>query len=388
MKPGDFGIRIGTMQNGPRNSICDVEGVLVGHFTLTEGRARTGVTAILPHRGNIFAEKVSAAAFVLNGFGKSAGLVQVAELGTLETPIALTNTLCVGRAFDALVEYSLERNPGIGVTTGTVNPVVGECNDGQLNDIRGMHVRVEHVRAAIGSASADFERGAVGAGTGMSCFGLKGGIGSASRIIPSSGEKGRPDGKNCIDGNGRAGVLGALVLSNFGLLPDLLVDGKPVGTRIAAAAASTATAAAATKIAAAAAKAPVSIEAVSPATDNAGADKGSIIIILATDLPLSDRQLGRVARRAVVGLARMGSHIGNGSGDIVIAFSTAQRVRADEARDAVPCTLWNENRLDPVFRAAAETVEEAILDSLLSARTMTGYDGLVRRSLAELTEFF
>jgi D-aminopeptidase len=295
------------------------------------------VTAILPHRGNIFREKVKAASFVINGFGKSIGLVQIDELGTLETPILLTNTLNVGLVADALVEYMLEANPDIGVTTGTVNPVVGECNDSFLNDIRGRHVKREHVREALRSAGAgQLEEGTVGAGTGMSAFELKGGIGSSSRAVPSQ--------------NGGY-VVGVLVLSNFGKLPDLTIDGVPVGRELFGC---------------------ITPE---PATD------GSIIVVIATDAPLSSRQLRRVARRATHGLARTGSISTHGSGDIVIAFSVVSRVPHYREDTAIPAGSIFEEDLTLLFRAAAEATEEAVLNSLFRAETVIGRDGHTRVAL-------
>lgn len=334
----DYGIEIGNLQTGINNLITDVAGVRVGHCTLNNNHTRTGVTAILPHGDNIFREKLLASSFVLNGFGKTTGLVQLEELGTIETPIVLTNTLSVGTAYDALVEHMLKQNEDIGITTGTVNPIICECNDGFLNDIRGRHVKKEHVFESIRSAGVLFEEGAVGAGTGMSCYQLKGGIGSSSRVVQI---------------NEMSYTVGVLVLSNFGHKPDLQVDGKKVGRMI--------------------------VEQVS----GSASDKGSIIIVAATDAPLNERQLKRVCKRASVGLIRTGSFIGNGSGDIVIAFSTANRVRHYEERAAVDMKVFNENHMDKVFRAAAEATEEAILNSLVTAESCVGRDGNTRKSLGE-----
>ena len=223
----DLGIIIGELSPGPQNSITDVEGVLVGHCTLIKGRGklipgkgpiRTGVTVILPHKGNLFKEKVRAACYVINGFGKPIGLIQLNELGIIETPIALTNTLNVGLVTDALIEYMLEQNEDIGVTTGSVNPVVLECNDSYLNDIRGRHVKKEHVFEAIRKASANVEEGCVGAGTGMCSFDWKSGIGTSSRKIPNR------YGGYCV---------GVLVLSNFGRMENLRINGVPVGKELA-----------------------------------------------------------------------------------------------------------------------------------------------------------
>ncbi|RXT08105.1 P1 family peptidase [Ammoniphilus sp. CFH 90114] len=340
----DYGISIGQLPTGPKNKITDVQGVKVGHVTLSEGAIQTGVTCILPHRGNCFQDKVLATSYVINGFGKTVGTIQMEELGVLETPILLTNTLSVGTVSAALVEYMLRDNEDIGVTTGTVNPVVGECNDGYLNDIRGLHVQKEHAWDAICKASEDFEEGAVGAGTGMSCFGLKGGIGSASRVVRIE----------ALDY-----TVGCIVLSNFGQKGDLLIDGRPVGKWI-------------------------------EMQDQSGhmteRDKGSIIIVLATDIPLSERQLKRVSKRATVGLSRTGSFVGHGSGDIVLSFSTANQVPHYPETTEVIQTVLHEDHLDSVFRAVAEAVEESILNSMVTAKSVTGRDGNSRRSLSEYME--
>ena len=256
-------LKIGKLQKGKNNLITDVKGVKVGHKTLDNGNIKTGVTAIIPHSDNIFREKLICSSYVINGFGKSVGLVQINELGTLETPIILTNTLSVGTCSTALVKYMLKENDDIGVTTGTVNPVVCECNDGYLNDIRGLHVKEEDVFDAIENAEINFKEGNIGAGTGMSCYQLKGGIGSASRVL-------KLDDKEY--------TIGSLVLSNFGLKEDLLVDGIKVGEKI--------------------------LE-----KESEELEKGSIIIILATDIPMNERQLKRIAKRVPIGLARTGSHI-------------------------------------------------------------------------------
>lgn len=212
----DYGIIIGDLPAGRRNSITDLEGISVGHTTIHDNDINTGVTALIPHSGNLFREKFAAAVHVVNGFGKSAGLIQVEELGTLETPILLTNTFGVGTCLNHLIKYMMEENKDIGTTTGTVNPVVFECNDSYLNDIRGMHITEEHASAAVKSASADFEEGSVGAGAGMSCYKLKGGIGTASRIIKIDGKK---------------YTVGMLVLTNMGLLDELIVSGDSTGKK-------------------------------------------------------------------------------------------------------------------------------------------------------------
>lgn len=336
----DYGIVIGKMKTGERNSITDVEGIRVGHVTLADGMVQTGVTALLPHGGNLFKEKVMAVSHVINGFGKTMGTIQIDELGTIETPIILTNTLGVGIAADALIDYMLEQNDDIGNSTGTVNPVVCECNDQYLNDIRGKHIKREHVFDAIKNADVDFEEGAVGAGRGMSCLGFKGGIGTSSRLLEFEDEK---------------FIIGALVMSNFGARGDLVVDGVKFG------------------------KSTDEIEKDRKLSE----DKGSIIMILATDIPLTERQLKRIAKRAVIGLTRTGSYIGSGSGDIVIAFSTANRINHYETNSTIPIRMLNENKIDSAFRAAAEAVEEAILNSMVCAETIKGKDGNMRVSLSE-----
>ena len=318
-----------TLPSGPRNHITDVAGVRVGHVTIQQGEVNTGVTAVLPHPGNLFLDKVMASAAVINGFGKSAGILQVQELGTIETPILLTNTLSVGTAFTGLCRYVLEQNAGAGVYTGSVNCLVTECNDGRLNDIQGLHVREEHVLQAISAAGETFEEGAVGGGTGMCCLGLKGGIGSASRVAE-------------LDGT--AYTVGALVMANFGRAGDLMIGGRHIDTR-------------------------------SAGDRLAVKDDGSIIMLLATDVPLSERQLGRVARRTAVALGRTGSYCGNGSGDIAIAFTTANRVPHRGAAAVETYRMVRDDRIDPIFLAAVEAVEEAIISALYHARTLTGFQG-------------
>lgn len=312
-----------TLPTGAHDRISDVPGVRVGHVTLAEGATQTGITAIIPAAGNLFAQPLPCGVAVLNGFGKSAGLVQIAELGTLETPLLLTNTLSVGTAFTALVRHAIRDNPGIGREQSTVNPVVLECNDGYLNDIQALAVSENMALQALGEAREAFARGAVGAGRGMSCFGLKGGIGTASRRL---GEH----------------TLGVLVLANFGRLPDLRLDGIPVGI------------------------------ALQNAQHDDAAERGSIIIVIASDAPLDARQLTRIARRSAAGLGRMGSHLGHGSGDIALAFSTT--------RDAAPLP---ETQLDDYFRACADAVEYAVRDAMLAAESVSGFRGQRRASLAE-----
>lgn len=329
---------VGRGTAGQRNLITDVPGVKVGHVTLRNGtHINTGVTAILPHSGNLFRDKVMAAACVLNGFGKTMGLIQIEELGTIETPIILTNTLSIGTAATAVIKYMMQANDDIGGSGGTVNPIVCECNDGILNDIRGLHVKEAHVFEAIGNCGEQFSEGAVGAGTGMCCLGFKGGIGSASRMI-------RLDDQDY--------TIGALVLSNFGSSGRLMINGRHVGQEIQ-----------------------------EQITEHP--DKGSIIMLIATDIPLSERQLKRVARRAGVGLSRTGSYMGNGSGDIAIAFTTANRIPHHADTAILPLRMVADDRLDPIFDMTAEAVEEAIVSSLWHAETTVGKEIRVMKGLRD-----
>jgi D-aminopeptidase len=315
--------------------------VRVGQLSLIEGDAvRTGVTALLTHQGDPFLGKTPAAAFVLNGFGKMSGLAQVAELGVVETPIVLTNTLSVPTGAEALIGWTLGRHADV----MSVNPVVGECNDGYLNDIRGRHVRVEHVLAALeAAATGPVAEGAVGAGVGMSCYGFKGGIGTASRRVEL------PD---------AAFVVGALVLANFGRREELRIDGVPVGQARSAVAGGAET------------------------PDDAGRG-GSVIVLIGTDAPLDGRQLGRVARRGGLGLARTGSTAGHGSGDFILAFSSAEPVpHRPWASVLTRKTLAEDGpAIDRVFAAAVEAVEEAVLNALFRAETVVGRDGHRRDAL-------
>ncbi len=330
----ELGISPGILPVGTWNAITDVSGVRVGHVTLIEGEdIRTGVTAILPHGGNVFQEKVPAAIVVGNGFGKLTGSTQVEELGEIETPIVLTNTLCVPRAAEAVIEWTLAQQGNEEVRS--VNPVVGETNDGTLNNIRRMVVTKEHVIDAIEHASSGpVAEGCVGAGTGTVCFGWKGGIGTSSRLLPQK-----------LGGY----TLGALVQSNFGGV--LQMDGIPVGKRLGQ-------------------------YYLKEQLEDASAD-GSIMIILATDAPLSDRNLNRLAKRALAGLARTGAAMSNGSGDYVIAFSTAKEVRRTPERRS---KVWAypevpNDRMSPLFEAAIEATEEAIYNSLSMATASSGYMG-------------
>ena len=342
----DYGITIGTLPTGPRNRLSDVPGVTVGHTTVENERCHTGVTVVLPAQDNLFTNKLTAACFVHNGFGKTSGLMQIQELGTLETPIALTNTLNVGLVQDALVQYTLDRCRSEGVSLRSVNPVVGECNDGLLSDIALRPVHAAHVFSAIETASADFEEGAVGAGTGTICYGLKGGIGSASRLLEIGGQ---------------VYTLGVLVQSNYGATGDLCLDGRPVGQEL--------------------------LRAVDKKIAPSQVDAGSIMMVVGTDLPLTARQLQRVIRRCGVGLARLGSYMGHGSGEVMLGFTTANRVPYAGA-EARSLTALREDLLDTAFRAAAEATEEAVLNSMVTAKTTVGYDGRIVYSLREFPEIF
>lgn len=329
-------LNIGRMPRGPLNSIADVAGVRVGHCTVDDERHKTGVTVILPCEDDIFRSKMPAAYHVLNGFGKTTGLMQIGELGTLETPIALTNTLNVGLVHDAMVEYMCRQGERRGYPVLSVNPVVCECNDASLNDIRHRAVGQAEVFAAIAAASADFAQGDVGAGKGMTCHDLKGGIGSSSRLVEIGGE---------------TFTVGVLVLTNHGCLRDLTVGGENIGKEIER-----------------------RIREDAP-------DEGSCIMIVGTDLPVTSRQLGRIIRRCSVGLARLGSYIGHGSGEVMVGFSTANRIPAQG--DCLNFRCIHESHMDDAFRAVAEATEEAVLRSMLEAHPVTGYTGKVRRSLGE-----
>jgi D-aminopeptidase len=331
------GVTIGTMATGHWNALTDVPGVRVGHCTVTfgngalvpgQGPARTGVTAILPHAGNLFHENVPAASHVINGFGKSIGLMQVDELGMIETPILLTNTLNVPRVADALIDHMLTVEPAIGIRTTSVNPVVLECNDGRLNDIQGRHVRAEHVQRALADAAdGPIAEGSIGAGTGMIAFGVTGGIGTASRVLPEPHPR---------------YTVGALVLANTGRLNDLRIDGVPVGRELATTRGEWA----------------------------AEAGDGSIIILLATDAPTTTRQLGRLARRAALGLGRTGATASHGSGDIALIFSThaANRIpqRPPGPVRTIEAIAENGPLISSLFAAVIEATEEAIINALFA----------------------
>ena len=345
--------RVGFLPAGQRDAITDVPGVRVGHHTLAEGPVQTGVTVILPP-GEPYLKKPVAACTVLNGFGKSAGLVQLAELGCLETPIALTNTFSVGMVCTAQIREAVAKHADIGRDWPTVNPVVLECNDGFLNDIQALAVTEDHYRAAVSSASEDFAQGSVGAGRGMSCFQVKGGIGSASRTAEGY-------------------TVGVLVLANFGKPEQCLLAGEPVGRRLKA------------RLERESRKRVAAASGIRRVAFNE-AEKGSIIMVLATNAPLDALQLGRLGKRCGNGLARTGSVYGHGSGDIVVAFTTANRVVWPEPTGPAPCTRLPDTRLDGLFQAAADATEQAIWHALFRAERVTGRDGNTRMTLVEALE--
>jgi D-aminopeptidase len=331
----DDGIPIGRMQTGVRNDITDVPGVRVGHVTLTadttgDSDICTGVTAILPHLGNWYADKVPTASYVINGYGKTTGLVQVQELGVLESPILLTNTFSVPAVTEGALQYMLEHMRPTS-TLSSINVVAGECNDSYLNDMSAMAILPDHAELAIERAKADapVTEGSVGAGTGMRCFGWKGGIGSSSRVLQCRGVERQ---------------IGVLSLCNFGDPADLTILGLPVGMKLR------------------------------PETMPYGAPDGSVIVVIATDLPLDTRQLGRLCRRVPFALARVGSIAHHGSGDIALAFRTPSVVQPDEP----VLTAHEEGELiSECFRAIVEATEESILNALFMAETTYGRDDRV-----------
>ena len=332
----EAGVVIGVLPPGPLNAITDVEGVKVGQVTRVEGRQiNTGVTAILPHGGNLFQDKVPAGFVAENAFGKFMGSTQVAELGEVETPILLTNTLNVADAAIGAIEWTLAQ-PG-NEEVRSVNAVVGETNDGFLNDIRGRHVTAADARRAIESARAGpVEEGAVGAGTGTVAFGWKGGVGTASRRLPAE-----------LGG----WTVGVLVQSNYG--GQLTIAGVPVGAKLKA----------------------------YDLKEQIGKKKadGSVVIVVATDAPVSDRNLRRMAERSFAGIARTGSEFSNGSGDYALAFSTHPAVRRTPERRAgtAPVTDLANDRMTPLFQAVAEATEEAVLNSMFKAKTVAGHQGTI-----------
>jgi len=340
----DAGVWFGEIPPGPRNMLTDVPGVKVGHCSIIrgsgplkpgEGPVRTGVTAILPHDGSMYERPVKGTYFDFNGCGGLGGALQIREFGVIDTPIALTNTMSMGTVSEALIRYMVRQNPSAGITNDAIIPIVSECDDGHLNDLQGLHVREEHVLAAISSAGAEVHEGSVGAGTGMVCHDYKGGIGTSSRVVSTSTGK---------------YTLGTLVLSNYGDWNELRVDGVPVGSILGA-----------------------------PPTTRK--EHGSIVMVVGTDAPVDSRQLQRVARRAVMGLAVTGSCSHNGSGDIVLAFSTANTAERFRKDDLVTDRLMRDVDLGPLFRAAVDSTAESIVNSLFRAETMEGRDGHIVHGL-------
>jgi D-aminopeptidase len=345
----EAGISFGTLPTGEHNAITDVPGVLVGQVTLIEGDGahqpglgpiRTGVSVVLPHNGNLFREKVPASVFVLNGFGKCIGQEQIEELGVVESPIAMTGTMNVGIVADGLIQHAIQENPDCGVSTSTVNPAVTECSDAYLNDQHGRHVRQSHVLAAIENAeSGPVAEGNAGAGTGMTLFGYKGGVGTASRTIPEA----------------RGGyTVGVMILGNCGTREQLTVSGVPVGRILS-----------------------------SRREMPTEPDTGSIIIVVATDAPMLDRTLNRLARRAAMGLARTGSIAAHGSGDFILAFSNGLRIPHEADQNVLTLQHVSESGrlINELFQATIEATEEAIINALFAAETMTGRDGNTRHAL-------
>lgn len=335
----DYGIIIGKGKTGKLNKITDVKGVKVGHYTLENENHNTGITVILPCEDNPFINKIMASSYIINGYNKTAGLVQVEELGYLETPIVLTNTLNVGKIHDGVVSYMIEECKIDGDDIVSVNPVVGEVNDFPLNDVEERCLGEKELREAIKNAKVDFEEGSVGAGKGTVCMGLKGGIGSSSRLT-------------LIDG--KFYTIGVLVQTNFGGVNDLIIDGKKIG------------------------------EELKDKIEQIDASKGSIMIVVATDLPVTERQLKRILKRTEVGLVRTGSTIGNKSGDVVIGFTTANRINKLDNIHFRNYKAVSEDKLDYVFKMVAEATEEAILNSLSTAKTTSYKNGKTRYSLTDL----
>jgi len=354
---------VGLLPAGPRDAITDVPGVFVGHATLAEGAIQTGVTVVCPTPAeglaagsagsapntvpppawDPFRARIPAAAAVINGFGKSVGLMQIDELGVIEAPIALTNTFSVSHVVLGQLRAAIEANPTIGRGAPSLNPTVLECNDGYLNDMQAFAVTEDHYAQALASASVDFAQGAVGAGRGMSSFGLKGGIGSSSRVVETAGA---------------TFTVGVLVLSNFGRPSQLTIAGRHVGA--------------------------VLDERLAQPEQSVAPERGSIIMLVATDAPLDARQLRRVATRTAAGLARTGSVYGHGSGDVALAFTTGYTTAHDAQGRVAPAALVPDPLLDPIFQATADATEQAILHALFAAESVLGRNGHVRRALADV----
>jgi D-aminopeptidase len=345
----ELGVPLGRFRPGRWNAITDVEGVKVGHCTVVRGSGvlrpgkgpvRTGVSCILPGSQNVFAERVVGGGFVLNGAGEMSGMTQLLEWGLLETPIFLTNTLSVGAVGDAAVKWMVEHNPGIGLQQDVIIPLVGECDDSWLNDVAGRHVKEQHVYEAIQSASdGPVAEGSVGGGTGLITCDFKAGIGTSSRKLPES-----------MGGY----TVGVLVMSNFGHMRQLRVGGLPLGEVL---------------------------EQRYADMPRREASYGSIIAVLATDAPLATHQLNRLAKRAALGIGRVGSSAMHGSGEILVAFSTANQVPRESRKMVYRMKLLLDSRLDPLYEAVIEATEEAILNSLCAARDMDGVNGNLSRAL-------
>ncbi len=341
----DLGIKIGDMQRGRYNKISDVKGVKVGHCTIDNERNKTGITFINPCIKNIFTNKLIASSYVINGFGKTTGLIQIDELGQLESPIVFTNTLSVGTVSNFLVKYYIDKCKSESIELLSFNPVIAECNDSSINDIRNIPFSYDDFLKAIEDQRKDFQEGDVGTGKGMICHGLKGGIGSSSRIFKI---------------NKQTYTLGVLVLTNHGLLKDLLIKGKRIGEIIN--------------------------NRITDQNHKEEEDKGSIIVVFATDLPASSRQLKRISKRAVVGINRLGSFIGNGSGEIVIGFSTGNKLYKESNIHDIK--MINESIMDIPFRAIAESTEEAILNSMITSSDTIGYNKKKVYSLQNFLDYF
>ena len=335
----DYGIIIGNGKTGRLNKITDVPGVKVGHYTLKDEKHNTGITVVLPCEDNPFINKVMATSYIINGYGKTQGLVQIEELGYIETPIVLTSTLNVGKIHDSIVSYMIEECNKENEEILSINPIVGEVNDSPLNDVQDRLLGEKELKEAISNAKIDFEEGSIGGGTGTVCLGVKGGIGSSSRIT-------------IIDG--KIYTIGVLVQTNYGGVNDLIIDGVKVGEKI------------------------------KNKLDKIEDNKGSIMIVVATDLPVSERQLKRIIKRTEVGLVRTGSTIGNDSGDVVIGFTTANRLNKVENNHIREYKSITEDKINYVFKQVADATEEAILNSLATAQTTTYYKGKTRYSLTDV----
>lgn len=340
----EAGVWFGDLPTGTRNMITDVPGVRVGHCTLVRGSGvlrpgigpvRTGVTMILPHSGSLYERPVKGAYFDFNGCGGLNGSPQIREFGVIESPIGLTNTMSMGAVSEGIIRYMLKENPGAGVSGDTIIPIVAECDDSYLNDAKGLHVREDHVAEAVANATDVVAEGAVGAGTGMSCYDFKGGIGTSSRVIST------PVGKY---------TLGSLVLSNHGEGKELRIDGVPVGRLL-------------------------------NQPQERRVEQGSIVMVVGTDAPVDSRQLGRLARRAVLGLAVTGTSSHSGSGDIVVAFSTANLLDRFTHEGLVTQHLIMDKDLDVFFRATIDSIDESIINSLFKAETVKGRDDHVVEAL-------